>query len=91
MLQKNVSFLRYDKGELEVGQSRRKRRGTRERVCKLAPGARFYYGISLTNTILISSEAGTNVSGGQKQRLLHSEGVAQKPKILILRRLDERS
>lgn len=54
-----------------------------ERVCKLAQADEFIQGFDKKYDTYIE-QGGTNVSGGQKQRLCIARALLKKPKILIL-------
>ena len=82
VLQKNVLFSGTIKENLRWGN----KDATDEeivRVCKLAQADDFIQGFpDKYDTIL--DQGGTNVSGGQKQRLCIARALLKKPKILIL-------
>lgn len=82
VLQKNVLFSGTIKENLRWG----KEDATEEeiqRVCELAQADEFIQGFpDKYNTYI--EQGGTNVSGGQKQRLCIARALLKKPKILIL-------
>lgn len=82
VLQKNVLFSGTIKENLRWG----KEDATDEeiqRVCKLAQADEFIQGFPDKYDTYIE-QGGTNVSGGQKQRLCIARALLKKPKILIL-------
>ena len=82
VLQKNVLFSGTIKENLRWG----KEDATDEeiqRVCKLAQADEFIKGFPDKYDTYIE-QGGTNVSGGQKQRLCIARALLKKPKILIL-------
>lgn len=82
VLQKNVLFSGTIKDNIRWG----KENATEEeiiRVCKLAQADEFINGFSNGYDTYIE-EGGTNVSGGQKQRLCIARALIKHPKILIL-------
>ena len=82
VLQKNVLFSGSIKENLRWG----KEDATDEelvRVCKLAQADEFIQGFPDKYDTYIE-QGGTNVSGGQKQRLCIARALLKKPKILIL-------
>ncbi|SFC28862.1 ABC transporter ATP-binding protein [Clostridium uliginosum] len=82
VLQKNVLFSGTIRDNLKWGNQNAPDEEI-IRVCKLAQAHEFVQ--SLTNgydTVL--DQGGTNVSGGQKQRLCIARALLKKPKILIL-------
>lgn len=82
VLQKNVLFSGTIKDNLRWGN----KEATDEdivRVCKLAQADEFVQGLPDKYDTFIE-RGGTNVSGGQKQRLCIARALLKKPKILIL-------
>ena len=82
VLQKNVLFSGTIKENLRWGKQDASDEEL-ERVCKLAQADEFIQSFpDKYDTIL--DQGGTNVSGGQKQRLCIARALLKKPKILIL-------
>jgi len=82
VLQKNVLFSGTIKDNLRWGNENATDEEM-ERVCKLACADEFIQGFpDKYNTYI--EQGGTNVSGGQKQRLCIARALLKKPKILIL-------
>ena len=82
VLQKNVLFSGTIKDNIKWGDAN----ATDEevvRVCKLAQADEFIQGFPDKYDTYIE-QGGTNVSGGQKQRLCIARALLKKPKILIL-------
>ncbi len=82
VLQKNVLFSGTIKENLRWGNSDASDEEL-ERVCKLAQAHDFIMGFPDKYDTYIE-QGGTNVSGGQKQRLCIARALLKKPKILIL-------
>ncbi len=82
VLQKNVLFSGTIKENLRWGN---KNASDEElmRVCKLAQADEFIQGLPQKYDTYIEA-GGTNVSGGQKQRLCIARALLKKPKVLIL-------
>ena len=82
VLQKNVLFSGTIKENLRWGKEDATDEEI-ERVCKLAQADEFIQGFpDKYNTYI--EQGGSNVSGGQKQRLCIARALLKKPKILIL-------
>ena len=82
VLQKNVLFSGTIKENLRWGKEDASDEEI-EKVCKLAQADEFIQGFpDKYNTYI--EQGGTNVSGGQKQRLCIARALLKKPKILIL-------
>ncbi|MDE6869675.1 MAG: ABC transporter ATP-binding protein/permease [Clostridia bacterium] len=82
VLQKNVLFSGTIKQNLRWGNPEASDEEL-ERVCKLAQAHDFIMGFPDKYDTYIE-QGGTNVSGGQKQRLCIARALLKKPKILIL-------
>ena len=82
VLQKNVLFSGTIKDNLRWG-NKDASDGDIERVCKLAQADEFIQTMPQKYDTFIE-RGGTNVSGGQKQRLCIARALLKKPKILIL-------
>lgn len=82
VLQKNVLFSGTIKDNLRWGNLDASDEEI-ERVCKLAQAHEFIMGFPDKYDTFIE-QGGTNVSGGQKQRLCIARALLKKPKILIL-------
>ena len=82
VLQKNVLFSGTIKENLRWGNPDASDEEL-ERVCKLAQAHDFIMGFPDKYDTYIE-QGGTNVSGGQKQRLCIARALLKKPKILIL-------
>ena len=82
VLQKNVLFSGTIKDNIKWGDANATDEEV-ERVCKLAQADEFIQGFPDKYDTYIE-QGGTNVSGGQKQRLCIARALLKKPKILIL-------
>ena len=82
VLQKNVLFSGTIKENLRWGKEDATDEEI-ERVCKLAQADEFIQGFPDKYDTYIE-QGGSNVSGGQKQRLCIARALLKKPKILIL-------
>ena len=82
VLQKNVLFSGTIKENLRWGKENATDEEI-ERVCKLAQADEFINNFEKKYDTYIE-QGGTNVSGGQKQRLCIARALLKKPKILIL-------
>lgn len=82
VLQKNVLFSGTIKENIRWGDENASEEEV-ERVCKLAQADEFIQGFDKKYDTYIE-QGGTNVSGGQKQRLCIARALLKKPKILIL-------
>ncbi len=82
VLQKNVLFSGTIKDNLRWGNENATDEEM-ERICKLAQADEFIKGFPDGYDTYIT-RGGTNVSGGQKQRLCIARALLKKPKILIL-------
>lgn len=82
VLQKNVLFSGTIKENICWGDENASDEEV-ERVCKLAQADEFIQGFDKKYDTYIE-QGGTNVSGGQKQRLCIARALLKKPKILIL-------
>ena len=82
MLQKNVLFSGTIKENLRWGNENATDEEL-EKACKLAQAHDFIMGFPYKYDTYIE-QGGTNVSGGQKQRLCIARALLKKPKILIL-------
>ena len=82
VLQKNVLFSGTIKENLRWGKEDATDEEI-EKVCKLAQADEFIQGFPEKYDTYIE-QGGTNVSGGQKQRLCIARALLKKPKILIL-------
>lgn len=82
VLQKNVLFSGTIKENIRWGDENASDEDI-ERVCKLAQADEFIQGFDKKYDTYIE-QGGTNVSGGQKQRLCIARALIKKPKILIL-------
>ena len=82
VLQKNILFSGTIKENIRWGDENASDEDV-ERVCKLAQADEFIQGFDKKYDTYIE-QGGTNVSGGQKQRLCIARALLKKPKILIL-------
>lgn len=82
VLQKNVLFSGTIKENIRWGDENASDEEV-GRVCKLAQADEFIQGFDKKYDTYIE-QGGTNVSGGQKQRLCIARALLKKPKILIL-------
>ncbi len=82
VLQKNVLFSGTITENIRWGDENASQKEV-ERVCKLAQADEFIQKFPRKYDTYIE-EGGTNVSGGQKQRLCIARALLRKPKILIL-------
>lgn len=82
VLQKNVLFKGSIKENLLWGNEKASMEDI-IRVCKLSEASEFINSFEDKYDTLIS-QGGTNVSGGQKQRLCIARALLKKPKIIIL-------
>ena len=82
VLQKNILFSGTIKENIRWGDENATDEEI-ERVCKLAEADEFIQGFDDKYDTYIE-QGGTNVSGGQKQRLCIARALLKKPKILIL-------
>lgn len=82
VLQKNVLFSGTIKENIRWGDENASDEEV-ERVCKLAQADEFIQGFDKKYDTYIE-QGGTNISGGQKQRLCIARALLKKPKILIL-------
>ena len=82
VLQKNVLFSGTIKENLRWGNEKATDEEL-EKACKLAQAHEFIMGFENKYDTYIE-QGGTNVSGGQKQRLCIARALLKKPKILIL-------
>lgn len=82
VLQKNVLFSGSIKDNLRWGNKEATDEEI-ERVCKLAQADEFIQQMPDKYDTMLT-QGGTNVSGGQKQRLCIARALLKKPKILIL-------
>ena len=82
VLQKNVLFSGTITENIKWGDENASDEEV-QRVCKLAQADEFIQGFPDKHNTYIE-QGGTNVSGGQKQRLCIARALLKKPKILIL-------
>ena len=82
VLQKNILFSGTIKENIRWGDAQATDEDI-ERVCKLAQADEFIQNFDKKYDTYIE-QGGTNVSGGQKQRLCIARALLKKPKILIL-------
>ena len=77
------ALLRHDQRKPPLGRCRTRRDEDLVRVCKLAQADEFIQTFPDKYDTYIE-QGGTNVSGGQKQRLCIARALLKKPKILIM-------